>query len=278
MGSTFATRSTRARDLTIMEIREADPKDFPELVPMTEKERWNYTEDDFHWFSLVGGKTLVAVNQGEIIGMATVLDYGDAGWISNLLVKPKERGHGIGGEILSECKRLLRGKKTIALFSYERSIDFYETNGFRIDVEAYLVSLKDRDKIHGKTAFVIGAELDEWMIRMDQECFGYERPKVIKELAKRGMVLKPQGCDGFAIMRRDPVEPSVGPVISGETGSGGELLVGALTLAGPNAKAVVLEGGIKPLKYEERISRLYLGAPLKIDRSRAVAFAGLELG
>ncbi|MCQ8891808.1 MAG: GNAT family N-acetyltransferase [Candidatus Methanosuratincola sp.] len=261
-----------------MEIREAEPKDFPELVLMTEKEGWNYTEDDFHWFSLVGGKTLVAANQGEMIGMVTVFDYGDTGWISNLLVKPKERGHGIGGEILSECKRLLKGKKTVALFSYERSTGFYEANEFKIDIEAYLVSLKDRDRIQGRTGSVIGTELDESMIRMDQECFGYERRKVIKELAKRGMVLKPEGGDGFAIVRRDPVEPSVGPVISGKTGTGNELLIGALVLAGPNAKAVVLEEGIKPLKYEERISRLYLGAPLKIDRCRAVAFAGLELG
>ncbi|MGF3498291.1 MAG: GNAT family N-acetyltransferase, partial [Candidatus Methanosuratincola sp.] len=104
-----------------MEIREADPKDFQKLVLMTEKEGWNYTEDDFHWFSRVGGKTLVAANEGEIIGMGTIFDYGNAGWISNILVKPRERGHGIGGEILSECIRRLENKRTVALFSYERT-------------------------------------------------------------------------------------------------------------------------------------------------------------
>ncbi len=271
-------RSTGTRDLTNMEIREADPKDFPELVLLTEKEGWNYNEDDFHWFSKVGGKTLVAINEDEIIGMVTVFDYGGAGWISNLLVKPRERGHGIGGEILSECKRRLESKATIALFSYERSTDFYEANGFRIDIEAYLVSLKDRDGIRRGKEFVIEAELEESMLQMDRECFGYERHMVIGELAKRGAVLKLEGYDGFAIVRKDPVEPSVGPVISGEIGAGNELLLASLEFAGPNAKAVVLEEGLGFLNYEERIRRLYLGAPPKIDRSRAVAFAGLELG
>lgn len=261
-----------------MEIREADPKDFPKLVLMTEKEGWNYTEDDFHWFSRVGGKTLVAANEGEIIGMGTIFDYGNAGWISNILVKPRERGHGIGGEILSECIRRLENKRTVALFSYERTTDFYEANGFRLDLEGYLVSLKDRDWNLRRAGLIVGAELEESMLRMDQECFGYERHRVIKELANRGAVLKPGGCDGFAIVKEDPVEPSVGPVISDDRGAGHELLFASLLFAGPNAKAVVLEEGIGHINYEERIRRLYLGAPLKIDRSRAVAFAGLELG
>ncbi|MDH7555312.1 MAG: GNAT family N-acetyltransferase [Candidatus Methanosuratincola sp.] len=261
-----------------MEIREADPKDFQKLVLMTEKEGWNYTEDDFHWFSRVGGKTLVAANEGEIIGMGTIFDYGNAGWISNILVKPRERGHGIGGEILSECIRRLENKRTVALFSYERTTDFYEANGFRSDLEGYLVSLKDREWNLRRAGLIVGAELEESMLRMDQECFGYERHRVIKELAKRGSVLKPGGCDGFAIVREDPVEPSVGPVISDDRGAGHELLFASLLFAGPNTKAVVLEEGIGHINYEEKIRRLYLGAPLKIDRSRAVAFAGLELG
>lgn len=270
-------RSTGTRDLTRMEIREADHKDFPVLVMLTEIEGWNYTEEDFNWFSRVGGKTLVATNQGEIVGMGTVFDYGNAGWISNILVKPKERGHGIGAEILAECVRRLNDKSTVALFSYERSTDFYEANGFKLDLEAHLVSLKRDDGIRRKVEVLVGGEVEAAMFHMDQECFGYERREVIKGLAERGMVLKPRGGDGFAIVRNDPVEPSVGPVIS-EKSAGHELLLASLEAAGPNAKAVVLEEGIRFLVYEEKIRRLYLGAPLRIDRSRAVAFAGLELG
>ncbi|MGF3499426.1 MAG: hypothetical protein ACQXXL_07365, partial [Candidatus Methanosuratincola sp.] len=155
---------------------------------------------------------------------------------------------------------------------------FYEANGFRSDLEGYLVSLKDREWNLRRAGLIVGAELEESMLRMDQECFGYERHRVIKELAKRGSVLKPGGCDGFAIVREDPVEPSVGPVISDDRGAGHELLFASLLFAGPNTKAVVLEEGIGHINYEEKIRRLYLGAPLKIDRSRAVAFAGLELG
>ncbi|MEM4657558.1 MAG: GNAT family N-acetyltransferase [Candidatus Methanosuratincola sp.] len=270
-------RSTRTRDLTKMEIREADHKDFPVLVMLTKIEGWNYTEEDFNWFSRVGGKTLVATNMGEIVGMGTIFDYGNVGWISNILVKPRERGHGIGAEILTECVRRLYDKSTVALFSYERSADFYEANGFRLDLEAHLVSLKSGDAIGGRVEVLVGAEVEASMLRMDQECFGYERRRVIKGMAERGIVLKPRGWDGFAIVRKDPVEPSVGPVIS-EKGTGHELLLASLEAAGPNAKAVVLEEGIEFLIYEERIRRLYFGAPLKIDRSRAVAFAGLELG
>jgi len=113
---------------------------------------------------------------------------------------------------------------------------------------------------------------------MDRECFGYERQNLLKEMAKRGGILKPRWCGGFAIVRKDPVEPSAGPVISDDREAGNDLLLAALQAAGPNAKAVVVEEGIGHLNYEERIRRLYLGDPPKIDRSRAVAFAGLELG
>ncbi len=261
-----------------MEIREAEPKDFVELSLITKNEGWNYTEDDFHWFRLVGVKTLVAINKGKIAGMGTISDYGNAGWISNLMVRPGERGQGIGGKLLSECIERLRDKATVALFSYERSTKFYESFGFKPDLEAYLVSMKDSCKALMYADAIVKAELSESMLRLDQECFGYERKRVIEGLAKRGEVLKISGCNGFAIVRKDPVEPSVGPVISDRRRAGQWLLLASLELAGNNAKAVVLEEGIARLHYEERIRRLYLGAPLKIDRSMAVAFAGLELG
>ncbi len=259
-----------------MEIRQAAPKDFRILVSLTASEGWGYTEDDFQWFDRVGGKTLVAANESEIVGMVTTLDYGNVCWISNLLVKLKERGHGIGTEILSECMRLFGKRKSLSLFSYERSADFYEANGFKSDLEAYLVSPMGCNR--GRSTGVVEAKLDGAVLEMDRACFGFVRPLVIHGLAEKGVILKLEGGGGFAIVRKDQIEPSAGPVIAGDRDLGHELLLAALEAAGPNSRAVVLERGIEGLNYQDKIRRLHQGAQPKIDLSMAVAFAGLELG
>lgn len=260
----------------LLRVRVASRRDFSYLCSMTSAEGWGYCEEDFIWFEDIGGKTLVAVEGCKIIGIVTILDYGNAGWISNLLVRKKERGHGVGSLLVKESMRRFNGKRTVALFSYGHSLGFYEEHGFKRDSDAYIVSL--RGPFAGSCGVARVNSVTDDMIALDSECFGFARPALLRGLGKKGELLVQAEGSGFAIARPDPVEPMAGPVVASNRASGLELLYVALAVAGQGARALVLEEGIKDLNYEGKISRLYQGDPPKIDRKRAFAFAGLELG
>ncbi|MDI9644947.1 MAG: GNAT family N-acetyltransferase [Candidatus Verstraetearchaeota archaeon] len=257
-------------------MRTAERGDFGNLVSMTSVEGWGYREEDFGWFEKVGGRTLLAVEGREIIGMVTLFDYGDTGWISNLLVKCEERRRGVGTALLDECMRRFSEKRTIALFAYEHTVGFYEDHGFKRESDAHIASLgaAQTEKWQAGRAM----EVTEEMVEFDRECFGFTRPALLKGLSEIGEVLVPVKGRGFAIVRPDPIEPRAGPVVASDRKGGTELLCSALSAAGPSAKALVTGEGFEALKYEGKISRLYQGDPPKIDRNRAFAFAGPELG
>lgn len=258
-----------------MIVRDATRGDFSLLVSLTAAEGWNYTLEDFYWMEGAGGKSLVALHDGEIVGMATMFDYGEVGWISNLLVKHEDRGQGFGSAILAECLKRFSNKRTVALFSYQHSVGFYEELGFRSELDAHIVALEGGAwEAKGRAEGRFG----DWACELDRRCFGYDRPQVLMGLARKGSFIMPKRGLGFAIARKDPVEPTAGPVIAQDLESGRELLMAALASAGPNATALVLERGLNGLRYMGSVRRLYLGEPPKIDRKMAVAFAGLELG
>jgi len=253
-------------------FREADLEDFPLLVELTEREGWNYTEADFVNLKNTGcAHTLVAEDVGGILGMITVIDYDNMGWISNVLVKRSKRGSGIGKRLLAEGIGILGRKETVSLFAYERSKKFYQSEGFRLDRTLHFVRYK---------GYMSGAATRRGsydFLRFQKECFGYNCPKILNMLASIGTVLSPVEGEGFAIVRADPKEPCVGPVVADDPVAGKSLLYAAFNQIGAGCRAV-LPRMVEGTDEVERVSRLYLGERPILDEGRVFAFSGLELG
>jgi len=61
-----------------MIIRKVRMKDYPQLVEMTAMEGWNYRKEDFFSLYETGcSDTLAATEDRSVIGIITVLDYGN---------------------------------------------------------------------------------------------------------------------------------------------------------------------------------------------------------
>lgn len=263
MGLTNATRSRT------LKIRFADRKDFNRLLSLSEEEGWNYEIGDFLLMERSGcSKTLVA-DTGNIVGMVTMFDYGDIGWISNLIVDKAWRGRGIGRSLLMDGIRSLGNKKTIALFSTQESLPFYLKSGLSIEGEFHFIKfLGERCSLVRSGAWSDSIEL------MDKDCFGYNRRKLLRLLADSGSIVYPDHGEGFAILRPGARESTVGPVISYDD----DLLYSALGALGAGSTAVTPHPHQEYAETLFKVTLMYLGEKPRIDYRRAQAFAGLEYG
>lgn len=256
-----------------MDFRLAGPKDYDELVALTGQEGWNYRPEDFKLMESTGcTKTLIATN-GRIMGMITVLDYGDIGWISNVLVDREMRRRGIGRELINAGVQHLEGKRTITLFSTKEAYAFYLREGFKFDRDFHYVRYVGGEK---------GANKDfRWgndAFDMDRECFGYRRVRLLRRLMESGGALAPLEGRGFALLRHDPKEAMVGPVVADDKGAGLRLLYAAFNALGIGSTAVLPNAGIDGVEEIFPVSRVYLGERPPTDYDRVFAFAGLEFG
>jgi hypothetical protein len=125
--------------------------------------------------------TFVAVDEGRIKGMITVMDYGRVGWISNMLVEKASRGKKLGGDLLEEGIKALGEKQTITLFAYMDAKRFYLRHGFRCDRDFPLVRF-----IGGRKGSAREGGSTEEVFAMDEKCFGFSRRGLLRVLMGKG--------------------------------------------------------------------------------------------
>ncbi|MCX8182746.1 MAG: GNAT family N-acetyltransferase [Candidatus Methanomethyliaceae archaeon] len=252
-----------------MRIRVAERNDYGLLLNLSQEEGWNYELKDFMIMECSGcSKTLVA-DQDGIIGMITLFDYGDIGWISNLLVERRWRKVGVGRSLLREGIRMLGKKRTIALFSTQESVPFYLKNGLVKDRDLYFIKF-----LGGFDGSVKKGEWNESIALMDKICFGYSREPLLRLLAESGAVVFPKDREGFAILRPGSMESTVGPVICNDN----DFLYSAMSLLGVGSTAVTPYPNPRFAETIFKVTFMYLGEKPKIDYNIAQAFAGLEYG
>lgn len=258
-----------------LEIRKAVVEDYPRLEALAGKEGWNYRLGDFLDLERTGcATTLVANLDGAVRGMVTTMDYGEVGWISNMLIEGSYRRRRLGAELLQEGMRLLGTKRTVALFSYDESVGYYLKLGFKLEKDYAVV------RYLGGHGGRVGAEvpsLDD-VIAMDAEAFSARRGGMLRVLAGRGKVFSPAHGRGFAIIRPDPVEPTVGPAVCDDASAGRELLCAAFDSLGAGSMGVMVGEAPEGFEVVGRVKRLYVGEPPRTDTGMALAFAGLEYG
>jgi hypothetical protein len=258
-----------------MEIRKAIAGDYPRLEALAEREGWNYRLEDFLDLDRSGhATTIVADLEGAVRGMVTLMDYGDAGWISNMLVGGAAGAGGGGADLLQEGIRWLGGKRTIALFSYGETVGYYLKQGFKLERDYAVV------KYLGGCEGSRGEEEPSFdtIVSMDSRGFSARRDGLLRVLTSKGKVFSPTNGKGFALARPDPVEPTVGPVVCENASAGKKLLYSACNCLGAGAMAVMVGEAVEGFEVVGRVNRLYLGEPPQTDTGVALAFAGLEFG
>lgn len=253
----------------------AVPADYPRLVALAQREGWNYSLEDFLDLDRSGcATTLVTPREGDAMAMVTMMDYGGTVWISNMLVDGGYRGRGVGAGLLREGIARMGTKRTVALFSYGDAVGFYLKQGFRLEGEYPVVRYAGgRRGSHGE-----GEPSLESVAEMDWQGFSTRRAGLLKVLAAKGKVLSPARGRGFAIVRPDPAEPTVGPVVCEDASAGRDLLLAAFQELGAKAIGVLVGEAGEGFEAVGKVSRLYLGEPPQTDTGVALTFAGLEFG
>ena len=166
-------------------------------------ERW---ELDFLLAVFPAGCCVIR-EEGQAIAFITAIRYGASGWIGNLIVRPDDRGRGLGTTLMEAALSALvaDGATTIWLTASAAGRPLYERLGF---VAVDLVR-RWRGRGGGTDAVVTGqVSLDE-VARRDRAGWGDDRESILRATVGRGELLAEGG--GFLVLQPAPDGVQVGP-------------------------------------------------------------------
>jgi hypothetical protein len=180
---------------------------------------------------------------------------------------------GIGRDLINAGVQHLELKRTVTLFSTKEAYAFYLREGFKPDRDFHYVRY-----LGGMKGASRNPLSQDDVFKMDLECFGYKRVSLLKRLMETGEVLVPINGRGFALLRHDPKEAMVGPVVADDKDAGLKLLYASFNAVGIGSTAVLNDARIAGVKEIFPVSRVYLGERPPTDYNKVFAFAGLEFG
>ena len=219
----------------------------------------------------VRGELFVADLDGDPVGVASCVAFGDSGWVGGVAVVPEARGRGVGSDLTRSALRWLSGKRTVQLLSTPKAVPLYRRLGF-VDEGEYLVlraplSLEPID--HPRIRVATEADT-ETILALDRAATGEDRSRLLLWARPwTGFVVERDGeLLGFHLRSTWEVG---GTTIAVDPHAGLALLRRAVQLNGtmryvtiPRANAAALEA-LFVLGFEEvnRATRMRLGPPLE---------------
>jgi ribosomal protein S18 acetylase RimI-like enzyme len=122
------------------------------------------------------GGCLLAEENGKPVGMVVSTDYGNCGFIGELIVTPAARGRGVGAALLNHAVGMLkhRGVETVYLDGVVKAVDLYERNGFHKVCRSWRFSgnLAGKDSPHVRR--MVKSDLEQ-VVALDERSFGAHR-------------------------------------------------------------------------------------------------------
>ena len=175
----------------------------------------------------------IAEVDGRTIGLCIATNYGQSGFVGDLIVIEDMRGRGIGHRMLEHATNYLRscGTQSIFLDGVPSAISLYERAGFRKVCRSLRFAGRIRGQSHPCVRAIQTKDL-EAVSEIDRKAFGADRrfflercwslyPELCKIMDRDGEVL------GFIMGRRGGDVVSVGPwVVTGDAERPGDLLEG----------------------------------------------------
>lgn len=165
-----------------MNIRQMVMSDLDFALNQTTLEGWTSTKNDFEELLKFDPEgSFIGEIDGETIGMVCTVNYGEFGFIGNLIVQNQYRGQNLG-RILMEIamKHLLNtGTKSLLLDGVPKAVSLYERLGFRKIVK----SLRLESVLTGQSSEYVRPMIPEDLDRIsvsDTSHFGGRRDKFLK--------------------------------------------------------------------------------------------------
>jgi ribosomal protein S18 acetylase RimI-like enzyme len=160
---------------------------------------------------------LVAEVCGELAGICIATYYGTSGFIGELIVRPEQRGLGLGAALLNEGVRRLqqRGARTVYLDGVLKAVGMYERNGFCKITRSWRFAGQLAGQTHPQVVPMQAHHLPA-VFALDQRAFGADRRFFLGRrwslFPELGQVLVQDGqVSGYILGRRGPGWLSAGP-------------------------------------------------------------------
>jgi len=243
---------------------------------------WNQTLGDWRTLLSLGpGLFRVAARGTDVVASGGAVCYGeDLAWICMILVRPDERGRGLGTRIFDEVLERARARahsgrlRAIGLDATPAGRVLYLKRGLADGPS--LVRLRrppDAPSTAGDGAMpaLTASDLDAVLAR-DRAVFGADRSLVLPELARAApelaRVVRDGGrVGGYCFGRHGEHADQLGPLVADDEASARELVLSVL--ATPRQRPLILDARLRPrwlatlgeLGFcEERpLTRMYLG-------------------
>jgi ribosomal protein S18 acetylase RimI-like enzyme len=193
--------------------------DIRSVLKLTAEERWGFrTRDLNRMIALQPGGCLVATMGGGPIGLTTTITYGNTtGWIGNVVVNEKQRGAGIGSNLVqSAVERLRRMRiKSIGLYSYPENEAMYKRLGFETIGGFATLSMRNSDvnfaRRMGETPF-------HQILGLDKRVFRADRSRLLKRLHREfpkcwTWITSNARVSGYSLVKRYLASSEVGPLV-----------------------------------------------------------------
>jgi predicted N-acetyltransferase YhbS len=166
-------------------VEKMEVDDFPFAVQLANTMNWNMTVEDFEFMvKLEPLGCFVQFHGQERVGIATSVSFGKVGWFGNFVVKENFRGEGAGSILMKHAIDYLKSKgvETIGLYAYPHLANFYESFGFRPDVD-FLV-LQGKAVLPATKELLKAAKKQDVpeVVDIDCECFGADRRKLLEPI------------------------------------------------------------------------------------------------
>ncbi|MEM2147905.1 MAG: GNAT family N-acetyltransferase [Candidatus Bathyarchaeia archaeon] len=165
-------------------------EDIEFAVQITDTMNWNLTEQDFKFMlDLEPEGCFVLIHDSERIGAATAISFDEVGWIGNVIVDEKHRGKGAGSTLLKHAMHFLikKGARTIGLYAYSATVNFYTQLGFKRNSEFTVLNGKVKALPIKETSYIQKTDSShlQKIIDFDRFYFGASRGKLLKKISSQ---------------------------------------------------------------------------------------------
>jgi GNAT superfamily N-acetyltransferase len=264
-------------------FRDMTEADLAGGLSLSRASGWNQTLDDWRLvLSLGHGLFRVATRGGDVVASGGAVRYGEThAWICMILVRPDERGHGLGTRVFLEVLDRLRASRdagalrTVGLDATPAGRTLYVQHGF-VDGPALarLVREAELPPASGPVWSRPLAEADlDPVLGRDRAVFGADRSAVLRALFRSApdlaRVVRDRERLAYCFGRHGDHADHVGPIVADDAALALELARAAA--AQPRSRPLLLDArgntrwleGLRELGFHalRPLTRMYLGVP-----------------
>ncbi len=258
-------------------VVKMQPNDYQFAAELANTINWDMTPEDFEFnAALEPNGCFILFENATRIGAATCISYGNVGWFGNLIVEPAFRGKGAGTLLVNHAANYLQnlGVNAVGLYAYQHLVNFYGSIGFKPDVEFAVLKATQISSVKSEKMQRAQTEDAATIVKLDSECFGANRQKLLKPILKNkgnACFIAKEGnkISDFAVAKIYSSMAEVGPLVSSTTDTAEKLLSAVLCelqgleawMCMPTSENALLKLSLEAGFVEEfRVVRMFLGS------------------